>query len=257
MMPIGGAVLAGLIGVATVLVGANRAQAQQQTVKNIVLVHGAFADGSGWADVTTLLKKDGFTVAVVQQPETSFGDDVKATQRALASLEGPIILVGHSYGGSIITEAGNDPKVAALVYIAAFLPDQGETTLTLINKMPPASKGIKQTPDGYLYLDPAVFAADFCADLPKAKAQFMAQSQVLTAAAAFDTPITTPAWRNKPSWAMVAGGDRAINPDLERWMYKRANSQVTEVKGSSHAMYMSHPKEVAHLIEQAAHGVKP
>lgn len=225
-------------------------------IKNVVLVHGAFADGSGWQDVTTILKKDGYKVSVVQQPETSFEEDVKATQRTLASIDGPVVLVGHSYGGSIITEAGNDPKVVALVYIAAFLPDKGETTLNLIDKMPPASKGIKQTPDGYLYLDPAVFHADFCVDVPNAKAKFMAQSQVLTAAAAFNTPITTAAWRSKPSWGLVAGSDRAINPDLERWMYKRANSQVVEVSGSSHAVYIAHPKEVAKLIEKAANGVK-
>lgn len=226
-------------------------------IRNVVLVHGAFADGSGWEDVTKILQKDGYNVSVVQQPETSFEDDVKATQRTLASLDGPIVLVGHSYGGSIITEAGNDPKVAALVYIAAFQPDKGETTLNLIDKMPPASKGIKQTPDGYLYLDPAVFAADFCADIPKAKAEFMALSQVLTNSIAFKTAITAPAWRTKPSWALVAGSDRSINPDLERWMYKRANSHVVEVAGSSHAVYIGHPKQVAALIEQAAKGVKP
>lgn len=225
-------------------------------IKNVVLVHGAFADGSGWEAVTKLLEKVGFTVAVVQQPETSFEDDVKATQRTLASLNGPVVLVGHSYGGSIITEAGNDPKVVALVYVSAFLPDRGETTLTLINKMPPASQGIKQTSDGYLYLDPSVFAADFCADIPQAKAKFMSQSQVLTAAKAFDTAISTPAWRSKPSWGIVSGSDRAINPDLERWMYKRANSQVTEVKGSSHAVYISHPEIVAQVIEQAAKSVR-
>jgi pimeloyl-ACP methyl ester carboxylesterase len=225
-------------------------------IRNVVLVHGAFADGSGWQDVTTILEKDGYKVAVVQQPETSFEDDVKATQRTLASMDGPIVLVGHSYGGSVITEAGNDPKVVALVYIAAFLPDKGETTLDLINRKPPASKGIKQTPDGYLYLDPAVFHADFCADVPAAKAKFMSESQVLTAVKAFNTPITTAAWRSKPSWAMVSGSDRSINPDLERWMYQRANSQVVEVKGSSHAVYIGHPKEVAKLIEQAANGVK-
>ncbi|WP_445143356.1 alpha/beta hydrolase [Dyella sp. Tek66A03] len=246
-----------LLSLALAAVAGNALATPPGPVKSVVLVHGAFADGSGWADVTKILEKDGYTVSVVQQPETSFGEDVKATQRAIDSFDGPVVLVGHSYGGSIITEAGNDPKVAALVYIAAFLPDKGETTLNLIDKMPPASKGIKKTPDGYLYLDPAVFAADFAAELPKEQAHFMAQSQVLTAAEAFGTPITTPAWRNKPSWAMVAGSDRSINPDLERWMYKRANSHVTEVKGANHAVYMSHPKEVAQLIEQASKGVKP
>lgn len=220
--------------------------------KNVVLVHGAFADGSGWADVTKILEKDGYTVSVVQQPETSFEDDVKATRRVIDSMNGPVVLVGHSYGGSIISEAGNDPKVNALVYIAAFVPDKGETTLNLIDKMPPASKGVKSTPDGYLYLDPAVFHADFCAELPEAQAHFMAQSQVVTAAEAFKTPISTAAWRSKPSWAMVSGADRAINPDLERWLYKRAGSHTVEVKGANHAVYMSHPKEVAKLIEQAA-----
>ena len=232
------------------------AAAAPGSVKNVVLVHGAFADGSGWKDVTKLLEKDGYTVAVVQPPETSLADDVKATQRALASLNGPAVLVGHSYGGAIITEAGNDPKVAALVYVAAFQPDSGETTMALIQKVPAASKGIKATPDGFLYLDPAVFAADFAADVPKEKAQFMAQSQVLPAAAAFTTPIAAAAWESKPSWAMVATSDRAINPELERWMYKRANSHVTEVN-SSHAIYISHPQEVVKLIEQAANNVKP
>ena len=226
-------------------------------VRNIVLVHGAFADGSGWESVAGLLEKDGYSVFVVQQPETSFGDDVKATQRTLSGLDGPVVLVGHSYGGSVITEAGNDPKVVALVYIAAFLPDTGESTLALIEKMPPASKGVKQTPDGYLYFDPTVFAADFCADVPAAKAHFMARSQVLTAAGAFSTPIANAAWRSKPSWGLVAGADRTINPDLERWMYQRANSRVTEVKGSSHAVYLSHPKAVAALIRQAAESVRP
>lgn len=223
-----------------------------RVTKNVVLVHGAFADGSGWVDVTKILEKDGYTVSVVQQPETSFEDDVKATRRVIDSMNGPVVLVGHSYGGSIISEAGNDPKVNALVYIAAFVPDKGETTLNLIDKMPPASKGVKSTPDGYLYLDPAVFHADFCAELPEAQAHFMAQSQVVTAAEAFKTPISTAAWRSKPSWAMVSGADRAINPDLERWLYKRAGSHTVEVKGANHAVYMSHPKEVAKLIEQAA-----
>ncbi|WP_109126045.1 alpha/beta hydrolase [Dyella sp. C11] len=246
-----------LLSFALAALAGNASATPPGAIKNVVLVHGAFADGSGWVDVTKILEKDGYTVAVVQQPETSFGDDVKATLRTIAMLDGPIVLVGHSYGGSIISEAGNDPKVTALVYIAAFQPDKGETTLNLIEKMPPASKGIKKTADGYLYIDPAVFWADFCAELPKDQAHFMALSQVFTEAGAFGTAITNAAWRSKPSWAMVAGADRSINPDLERWMSKRAGSHVTEVKGANHAVYMSHPKEVAQLIEQAATGAKP
>jgi pimeloyl-ACP methyl ester carboxylesterase len=220
-------------------------------VKNIVLVHGAFADGSGWEAVANILKKDGYTVSVVQHPETSFAEDVKFTKAEIDRQSGPVVLVGHSYGGAVITEAGNDPKVVALVYIAAFAPDTGESAASLEQAVPPAGKGIKENADGYFYIDPASFAADFCADIPPAKAEFMAKSQVLFSKDSFTCPVTTPAWKSKPSWYMVATKDNAINPENERKMAKRANAKTTEVS-SSHAAYISHPKETAKLIEEAA-----
>jgi len=226
--------------------------AAAEPVKNIVLVHGYFADGSGWQAVAKILMRDGYKVSVVQQPETAFEDDVKATTRVLEAQDGPCILVGHSYGGAVITEAGNHDKVAGLVYVAAFQPDTGESPLDLAKKTPAATKGIKQTPDGYLYFDPELFHADFAADLPAAEVKFMAISQVLPAAQSFGVPIKQAAWKTKPSWAVVATADRAINPDLERFMSKRAGSKTIEIKNSSHVAFMSHPAEVAKLIEQAA-----
>jgi pimeloyl-ACP methyl ester carboxylesterase len=220
-------------------------------IKNVVLVHGAFADGSGWEAVANILTKDGYTVSVVQEPETSFAEDVKVTAAVIDRQSEPVVLVGHSYGGAVITEAGNDPKVSALVYIAAFAPDAGESAAQLNQSMPPATKGIKATDDGYFFLDPAVFAADFAADAPAAKVNFMALSQVLVSADSFTSPAKTPSWKSKPSWYMVATSDRMINPDLERKMAKRANAKVTEVN-SSHAVYLSHAKETAKLIEEAA-----
>jgi pimeloyl-ACP methyl ester carboxylesterase len=220
-------------------------------VKNIVLVHGYFADGSGWKAVSDILTRDGYKVSVVQEPETSFEDDVKATTRVIDAQDGPSILVGHSYGGAVITEAGNDAKVAGLVYVAAFQPDTGESAMVLNNKMPSATKAIKATADGYLYLDPASFHQDFAADLPASEANFMALSQVMPNAKSFGTPITAAAWRTKPSWAVVSTADRAINPDLERFMTKRAGSKTIEIN-ASHVVYMSHPTEVAKVIEQAA-----
>lgn len=220
-------------------------------IKNVVLVHGAFADGSGWEDVANILKKDGYTVAVVQHPETSYAEDVKFTKAAIDRLTGPVVLVGHSYGGAVITEAGNDPNVAALVYIAAFAPDTGESCATIEKAVPPATTGIKATNDGFFFIDPAVFHADFAADVPQAKTDFMAISQVLISADSFTTPIKTPAWKSKPSWYMVATQDRSINPQQERMMSKRAHAKTVEVN-SSHVAYISHPKETAKLIEEAA-----
>jgi len=220
-------------------------------IKNIVLVHGFFADGSGWQAVSNILTRDGYKVSVVQEPETSFDEDVKATTRVIDQQDGPSILVGHSYGGAVVTEAGNDDKVAGLVYVAAFQPDTGESPLDLAKKIPSPSKSIKATADGHLYIDPASFHEDFCADLPSAEANFMAVSQVTPAVQTFGVPITHAAWRSKPSWAVVATADRAINPDLERFMTKRAGSTTIELN-SSHVAYMSHPAEVAKLIEQAA-----
>ena len=220
-------------------------------IKNVVLVHGAFADGSGWEAVAKILEKDGYTVSVVQHPETSFAEDVKFTKAEIDRQPGPVVLVGHSYGGAVITEAGNDPNVAALVYIAAFAPDTGESAASLEQSVPPAGKSIKENADGYFYIDPASFAADFCADVPPAKAEFMAKSQVLFSKDSFTSPVTTPAWKSKPSWYLVATEDRAINPENERKMAKRANAKTIEVS-SSHAAYISHPKETARLIEEAA-----
>jgi len=223
----------------------------KQPIKNVVLVHGAFADGSGWEDVANILKNDGYTVAVVQHPETSYAEDIKFTKAVIDRQSGPVVLVGHSYGGAVITEAGNHPKVAALVYIAAFALDSGESCAAIEQGLPPATNGIKQTDDGYFYIDPAAFHADFAADLPAAKAAFMAESQVLISADSFTHKVTSPAWKTKPTWYMVATADRSINPDQERMMAKRAKAKTIEVN-SSHVAYMSHPKETAKLIEEAA-----
>ncbi|MEJ0044697.1 MAG: alpha/beta hydrolase [Rhizomicrobium sp.] len=210
-------------------------------MKNIVLVHGAFADGSGWKAVADILKKDGYHVSIVQPPETSLEDDVAATNRALDALDGPAVLVGHSYGGIIITEAGNNAHVKSLVYIAAFQPDVGESLGSLSAKIPPASKAITPTKDGFLFIDPAAFHADFAADLPASVADFMAHSQVFVSGKAAGTPVTSPAWKTKPSYAMVATQDRSINPDLERFMYKRSHADTVEVK-ASHVAYISQPR---------------
>lgn len=220
-------------------------------IKNIVLVHGFFADGSGWKGVADILTRDGFRVTVVQEPETSFAEDVKATTRALDAADGNSILVGHSYGGAVITEAGNHPKAAGLVYVSAFEPDVGESLKSLIQQKPPAGSSIKATADGYLYVDPALFRADFAADLPAADAKFMALSQVMPAAQLADTPVTRAAWKTKPSWAVISTADRTVNPELQRYMAKRAGSKVTEIKGS-HAAFIAHPAEVANVIERAA-----
>jgi len=231
------------------------AHGQDHRVANIVLVHGAWADASGWRGAYDILVKDGYNVTMVQEPETSFADDVAATRRILALQSGPVILVAHSYGGAVITEAGNSPQVAGLVYIAAHMPDAGENESDDGKRYPSdlaKSNAIKKTPDGFTYLDPAQFLEYFAADLPADQAAFMANSQVFNAAANFKGVITSAAWRSKPSWMLVAGSDRTINPDLERWYAKRANSHTVEVAGASHCVFISHPKEVASLIEDAA-----
>jgi pimeloyl-ACP methyl ester carboxylesterase len=230
-------------------------QAQQSEVKNIVLVHGAWADGSGWRGVYDNLVRDGFKVSIVQEPETSFHDDVTAVKRILALQDGPSILVAHSYGGAVITEAGTDPSVAGLVYVAAHMPDAGENEADDGKRFPSdlsKSGAIKKTADGFTYLDPIQFHEYFAADLSVEQAAFMARSQVLNSADNFSATITTAAWRTKPSWMLVAGSDRTINPDLERWYAKRAHSHTVEVAGASHSVYVSHPKEVAAVIEEAA-----
>jgi len=231
------------------------AQNEEQRVRNIVLVHGAWADGSGWKSVYDILVKDGYNVSIVQEPETSFKEDVAATKRVLAQQDGPCILVAHSYGGAVIAEAGTEPTVAGLVYIAAHMPDAGENEADDGKRFPSdlsKSTAIKKTADGFTYLDPAQFHQYFAADLSAEQAAFMARSQVVNAAENFKAVITTPAWRSKPSWMLVATKDRTINPDLERWYAARAKSQTVEVPGASHSVYVSRPKEVAALIEQAA-----
>jgi pimeloyl-ACP methyl ester carboxylesterase len=231
------------------------AQKQQDSVRNIVLVHGAWADGSGWKGVYDILAKDGYNVSIVQEPETSFEEDVAATKRILALQDGPCILVAHSYGGAVITEAGNDPAVAGLVYIAAHMPDAAENEADDGKRFPSdlsKSAAIKKTADGFTYLDPAHFHEYFAADLPTEQAALMARAQVFNAADNFKAVITKAAWRSKPNWVLVATKDRAINPDLERWYAERAKSHKVEVAGASHAVYVSRPKEVAALIEEAA-----
>jgi pimeloyl-ACP methyl ester carboxylesterase len=223
----------------------------KQQIKNVVLVHGAFADGSGWEAVAKILMADGYKVSVVQHPETSYAEDQKYTKAVIDAMDGPVVLVGHSYGGSVITEAGNHPKVAALVYIAAFALDAGESCATIEQALPPASKAIKPDSNGNWWIDKEHFAADFAADIPADKAAFMAASQIPISTDAFTHKVTSPAWKTKPTWYMVATADRAINPNQERMMAKRANAKTVEVD-ASHVAYMSRPKETAKLIVEAA-----
>ncbi len=225
-------------------------------MKNIVLIHGGFVDGAGWESVYKILTRDGYNVRIVQNPTTSLEDDVAATKRILAVLDGESILVGHSYGGAVITEAGNDPKVAGLVYIAAFAPDKGESVSTLIKNPPPGAPvpPILPPQDGYLFLDRAKFAASFAGDVDAEKAAFMADSQVPWGLEALAGTISEPAWRVKPSWYLVTTEDRMIPLAAQRAMSKRAGSTTIEVKGS-HAIYVSQPGAVAALIEQAAKGI--
>jgi pimeloyl-ACP methyl ester carboxylesterase len=226
-----------------------------EPVHNIVLVHGAWVNGNGWKPVYDILTKDGYHVSVAEHPLTSFNDDVTAVKRIVDMQDGPTILVGHSYGGALVTDVGNDAKVVGLVYIAAHALDQGETEVANGKKFPSATSqttDIKKTADGFLYLDPAHYPADFAADLPPQQAQFEANAQELTAASVFAAPAGHPAWKDKPSWYAVATADRIINPDLERMYAKRAGSHTIEVQGASHSVYESHPKEVAALIEDAA-----
>lgn len=229
----------------------------QEAARNVVLVHGGFVDGSGWQKVYGILKKDGYNVTIVQNPTTSLADDVAVTRRAIAQQDGPVVLVGHSYGGVVVSEAGTDPKVQSLVYIAAFAPDTGESVQTLIANPPP---GAPQPPilppqDGFLFLDRAKFAAAFAGDVSADEANFMADSQVPWGVQALGGAVTEPAWKSKPSWYLVATDDRMIPPPAQQMMAKRAGAKVVEVPGS-HAIYVSQPEAVAQLIEQAAHGRK-
>lgn len=227
--------------------------ASAQAIKNVVLVHGAFADGSGYKALYSILTRKGYHVTVVQNPLSSLEDDVNATKVALDNQDGPTILVGHSWGGTVITEAGNHPKVAALVYIAAFQPDNGETTLQWVQSAPPAPENGVLAPDakGIVYYDKAKFHAGFCADIPKEEADFMYASQGAFYAKGFVAPITHAAWKDKPSYGIVATEDKSINPDIERNMYKRSNTKITEIKGS-HVVFMSQPEKVAAVIIEAA-----
>jgi len=226
-------------------------------MKNIVLVHGGFVDGSGWEGVYRILKQDGHNVSIVQNPTISLKDDVAATKRILATQDGPVILVGHSYGGAVITEAGNDPKVAGLVYITAFAPDKGESVESLIKNPPPGAPvpPILPPQDGYLFLDKAKFPASFAGDVQADKAAFMADSQVPWGVEALSGTISEPAWKAKPSWYLVVTEDKMIPPEAQRAMSRRAGSTVVEVKGS-HSIYVSQPGAVAALIGQAAKGAK-
>ncbi|HKM76375.1 MAG TPA: alpha/beta hydrolase [Candidatus Bathyarchaeia archaeon] len=226
-------------------------------VKNVVLVHGGFVDGAGWEGVYRILKKNGYNVSIVQNPTTSLADDVAATKRILAAQDAPAILVGHSYGGAVITEAGNNPKVAGLVYITAFAPDKGESVATLIKDPPPGAPvpPIMPPQEGFLFLDKAKFPASFAADVEAEKAAFMADSQVPWGVGAISGTISEPAWKAKPSWYLVVTEDKMIPPAAQRVMAKRAGSAVVEVNGS-HAIYVSQPQVVAALIEKAATNVR-
>jgi len=224
--------------------------------KSVVLVHGGFVDGSGWEDVYKILKKDGYNVSIVQNPTSSLADDVAATKRILAAQNGPVILVGHSYGGVVITEAGNDPSVAGLVYIAAFAPDKGESVAALIKDPAPGAPvpPIEPAGEGFLGLNKVKFRASFAADVSVEKAAFMADSQVPWGVGALAGAITVPAWKSKPSYYLVATEDRMIPPPAQQFMSKRVGATVVEVAGS-HAVYVSQPQAVADLIVKAARAV--
>lgn len=238
------------------LTGGAAVQAQTAPeAKNVLLVHGGFVDGSGWRSVYDILKADGYTVTIVQNPTLSLADDVAVTRRAIAAADGPVVLVGHSYGGVVVSEAGTDPKVKSVVYIAAFAPDAGESVSSLIANPPAVASvpPILPPQDGFLFLDRAKFAAAFAADVAPAEAAFMADSQVPWGVEALAGAVTTPAWKVKPSWYLVAADDHMIPPPAQRMMAERAGATVVETPGS-HAVYVSQPKAVAAIIERAARG---
>jgi pimeloyl-ACP methyl ester carboxylesterase len=224
-----------------------------ETVKNVVLVHGAFADGSGWRALYEVLSKKGYRVTIVQNPLTSLEDDVAATKVVLDRQDGPTILAGHSWGGAVITEAGNHPNVAALVYVAAFQPDNGQSALDWLMTAPPAPENgvLPPNENGIVYYDEAKYHAGFCADVSKEEAEFMFASQGAFYAVGFDTPITNAAWKNKPAYAVIATEDKSIAPEIQHAMYTRSNTKATEVKGS-HCVFMSQPVAVADVIIAAA-----
>lgn len=242
-----------IVAIATIMMLSANNVYGQTPAKNIVLVHGAFADGSGWKALYTVLAEKGYNVTIVQNPLTSLEDDVAATKVILDKQDGPAILVGHSWGGAVITEAGNHPKVAALVYVAAFQPGDGESALQWLQTAPPAAENGVLPPDdkGIVYYDKAKYHAGFCADISKEEADFMYASQGAFYAKGFITPITHAAWKDKPAYGLVATEDKSIAPEIQRNMYKRSNTKVTEIKGS-HVIFMSQPKAVAKVIMEAA-----
>jgi len=252
-----GRIALSILSLAAITLGLGEAQMSQADtangIKNVVLVHGGFVDGSGWEGVYKLLKKDGFTVTIVQNSTISLAADVATTKSALAAQNGPTILVGHSYGGAVITQAGTDPHVAGLVYITAFAPDKGESVASLIKNPAPGAPvpPILPPQDGFLFLDKAKFHESFAGDVTSDEAAFMADAQVPWGLEALNGAITEPAWRSKPSWYLVATNDRMIPPDAQRAMSKRIGATVVEIKGS-HAVYVSQPQAVAHLIKEAA-----
>jgi pimeloyl-ACP methyl ester carboxylesterase len=223
-----------------------------EKLTNIVLVHGGFVDGSGWQPVYRLLRNDDYKVSVVQNPTLTLDDDVAAARRIIGAQDGPVVLVGHSYGGAVITEAGNDPNVAALVYIAAFAPDSGESVNTLIADPPPGAPvpPILAPRDGFLFLDKGKFHASFAGDVPAELAEFMADSQVPWGVDALGGTIDVPAWRSKPSWYLLTTEDRMIPPPAQRFMAERAGASVAEV-AASHSVFLSQPAAVAGLIQAA------
>ncbi|MFC0517338.1 alpha/beta hydrolase [Mucilaginibacter angelicae] len=244
--------IAAFIIFSSLFIRVNPVMAQTHPIKNIVIVHGAFGDGSGWKGVYTILKNKGYHVTIVQNPLTSLDDDVEATKRILDQQDGPVVLVGHSWAGVVITQAGVDPKVASLVYVAAFEPDKGETANQWSVTQPKApSMRVTADPKGVVFFDRETFHAGYCADLPKALADFMNASQQPIVGACFGTPVTEAAWKDKPSYGIVATEDNAINPNIERNMYKRAHTKITEIKGS-HAVFISKPEAVAEVIIKAA-----
>ncbi|SDR58648.1 Pimeloyl-ACP methyl ester carboxylesterase [Rhizobiales bacterium GAS113] len=224
--------------------------------KDIVIVHGALVDASGWRAVYDILSKDGFHVTIVQEPLTSLAEDIEATKRAIDQETGPVVLVGHSYAGSVITDAGADPKVSALVYVAALQPDVGEASGQLLSKFAAPNDAMRTaanraTPDKYFFIPPARFRATYAADVPAPDAQFLADSQQQLAEKALGAPVSVAAWHTKPSYAILTTQDHVVSPELQRWMYKRSGAKVTEVS-ASHAVFISQPDAVARVIEAAA-----
>lgn len=248
-------IIMALMWIGSMLFFTNKSMAQTPAIKNIVIVHGAFADGSGWRGVYDILSKKGYHVTVVQNPLTGLKDDVEATNRILDKQDGPTVLVGHSWGGVVITEAGIHPKVAALVYVAAYQPDKGENTLKWATSLPAAPEAGILPPDdkGFVYYSKEKFHQGFAADLSKAETDFLFASQQPIYGESFSTPVANAAWRTKPSYGIVATEDKSIVPDTERNMYKRSNTKITEVKGS-HVIFASQPGAVAEVIENAANG---